>query len=72
MPLKAGEAGFNQLRFCREGRQPEFRAFYEICDQVGNRPMPGGRPNPPSDMYQVITGPIRVTDGAAVEIFKND
>ncbi len=65
-PLKPGEAGFNQLRFRREGRMPEFSAFYEIYDQVGNTPMPGGRPNPPADMYQVITGPIQVTSGDAV------
>ena len=42
---------------------PEFRAFYEIYDQLGNTPMPGGRANPPSEMYHVITGPIKVTDG---------
>jgi 5-methyltetrahydropteroyltriglutamate--homocysteine methyltransferase len=45
---------------------PEFKAFYEIYDQLGNTPMPSGRPNPPSDMYQVITGPIQVTSGEAV------
>jgi 5-methyltetrahydropteroyltriglutamate--homocysteine methyltransferase len=65
-PLEPGEAGFNTLSARREGRMPEFRAFYAIYDQLGNTPMPGGRPNPPTDMYQVITGPIQVTDGAAV------
>jgi 5-methyltetrahydropteroyltriglutamate--homocysteine methyltransferase len=65
-PLKPGEAGFNHLSARREGRMPEFRAFYEIYDQLGNTPMPSGRPNPPSDMYQVITGPIQVTSGEAV------
>jgi 5-methyltetrahydropteroyltriglutamate--homocysteine methyltransferase len=66
-PLKPGEAGFSQVRFRREGRMPEFKAFYEIYDQVGNTPLPGGRrANPPADMYQVITGPIQVTSGEAV------
>jgi len=65
-PLKPGEAGFNQLSARSEGRMPEFRAFYEIYDQLGNTPMPGGRPNPPSDMYQVIISPVQVTSGEAV------
>jgi hypothetical protein len=65
-PLRPGEAGFNQLSARREGRMPEFRAFYEIYDQLGNTPMPGGTANPRSDMYQVITGPIQVTSGEAV------
>jgi 5-methyltetrahydropteroyltriglutamate--homocysteine methyltransferase len=65
-PLRPGEAGFNNLSARREGRMPEFRAFYEIYDQIGNTPMPGGRASPPADMYQVITGPIQVADGAAV------
>jgi 5-methyltetrahydropteroyltriglutamate--homocysteine methyltransferase len=65
-PLKPGEAGFNQLSARREGRMPEFKAFYEIYDQIGNTPMPGGRANPLSDMREVITGPIQVTSGDAV------
>jgi 5-methyltetrahydropteroyltriglutamate--homocysteine methyltransferase len=64
--LAPGEPGFNTLSARQEGRMPQFRAFYEIYDQLGNTPTPGGRPNPPSDMYQAITGPIQVTDGAAV------
>src|SRR5260370_41822362 len=59
-PLKPGEAGFNHLRARREGRKPEFRAFYEIYDQLGDTPMPGVRPNPPSDMYHAITGRVQV------------
>ena len=65
-PLKPGEAGFNQLSARREGRMPEFKAFYEIYDQIGNTPMPGERPTRLTDMYQVITGPIQVTSGEAV------
>jgi 5-methyltetrahydropteroyltriglutamate--homocysteine methyltransferase len=65
-PLKTGEAGFNQLSARREGRMPEFKAFYEIYDQIGNTPMPGGRASRLSDMYEVITGPIQVTSGEAV------
>jgi 5-methyltetrahydropteroyltriglutamate--homocysteine methyltransferase len=65
-PLKPGEVSFSQVSARREGRMPEFKAFYEIYDKVGNLAMPGGRPNPPSDMYQVITGPIQVTAGEAV------
>ncbi|HLY91114.1 MAG TPA: hypothetical protein VKQ27_19175, partial [Acetobacteraceae bacterium] len=65
-PLGPGETGFNQVSARSEGRMPEFKAFYEIYDQLGNTPMPGGRPNPPSDMYQVITGPIQVTTAEAV------
>jgi 5-methyltetrahydropteroyltriglutamate--homocysteine methyltransferase len=65
-PLKPGEAGFNQLSARREGRMPEFKAFYEIYDQIGNTPMPGGRVNPLSGMYEVITGPIQVTTNDAV------
>jgi 5-methyltetrahydropteroyltriglutamate--homocysteine methyltransferase len=65
-PLKPGEAGFNQVSARREGRMPEFRAFYEIYDQLGNTPLPGRRANPRSDVYQVIVGPIQVTSGEAV------
>ena len=65
-PLKPGEAGFNQLSARREGRMPEFKAFYVIYDQIGNTPMPGERPTRLTDMYQVITGPIQVTSGEAV------
>jgi 5-methyltetrahydropteroyltriglutamate--homocysteine methyltransferase len=64
-PLQPGEAGPNQLSARREGRMPEFRAFYEIYDQLGNTPLPGGRPNPPPAVYDVITGPIQVTSGEA-------
>jgi 5-methyltetrahydropteroyltriglutamate--homocysteine methyltransferase len=65
-PLEPGEAGFNNLSARREGRMPEFRAFYEIYDQLGNTPLPGGRANPPSEMYHVIVGPIQTTSGEAV------
>ncbi|HLZ26977.1 MAG TPA: hypothetical protein VKV73_06615 [Chloroflexota bacterium] len=65
-PIKPGEYGFNQLSARLEGRMPEFKAFYAIYDQLGNTPMPGGRANPRSDLYDVITGPIQVTSGEAV------
>lgn len=65
-PLKADEFGFNQLSARREGRMPEFKAFYEIFDQVGNTPLPGGRASPRSEMYHVITGPVKATSGEAV------
>src|ERR1051326_1848051 len=65
-PLEPGEAGFNHLSARREGRMPEFRAFYEVYDQLGNTPMPGGRPNPPAEMYHAIIGPIQPTSGEAV------
>jgi len=67
-PRKPDEHGFNQLSARREGRMPEFREFYAIYDQLGNTPTPGGRPNPPADMYQVIVGPIQVTSGEAVRL----
>jgi 5-methyltetrahydropteroyltriglutamate--homocysteine methyltransferase len=65
-PLKPGETGFNNLSARREGRMPEFRAFYEIYDQLGNLPLPGDRANRLSDMYDTIVGPIQVTAGEAV------
>jgi 5-methyltetrahydropteroyltriglutamate--homocysteine methyltransferase len=65
-PLKPGETGFNNLSARREGRMPEFRAFYEIYDQLGNTPLPGGHPNRLTDKYDVIVGPIQVTSGEAV------
>ena len=65
-PLAANEFGFNQLSARREGRMPEFKDFYEIFDQVGNTPMPGGRANPRSEMYHLINGPVEATSGVAV------
>ena len=65
-PLEPGEAGFNNLSARREGQMPEFRAFYAIYDQLGNTPLPGGRANPPSEMYHAIVGPIQPTSGEAV------
>lgn len=65
-PLKPGEASFNNLSSRREGRMPEFRDFYAVYDQLGNTPMPGGRPNPPSEVYHTIVGPVATTSGDAV------
>jgi 5-methyltetrahydropteroyltriglutamate--homocysteine methyltransferase len=39
-PVKPGEAP-SVLVFQRERRSPEFKAFWEIYDRVGNTPMPG-------------------------------
>jgi 5-methyltetrahydropteroyltriglutamate--homocysteine methyltransferase len=64
-PLEPGEISSSQL-MRTEGKLPEFRKFFEIYDQMGNTPMPGGRPNPPSPTRQVINGPIQVTSGEAV------
>ena len=44
---QARRSRLQQLRARREGRMPEFKAFYEIYDQIGNTPMPGGHANPP-------------------------
>jgi 5-methyltetrahydropteroyltriglutamate--homocysteine methyltransferase len=40
LPAKPGEPT-SVLVFQRERRSPEFRAFWEIYDRVGNTPMPG-------------------------------
>ena len=65
-PLAPQEFGFNQLSARREGRMPEFKAFYEIFDQVGNTPLPGGRGNPRTEMYHVITGAVEASSGDVV------
>jgi 5-methyltetrahydropteroyltriglutamate--homocysteine methyltransferase len=65
-PLKPGEASFNNLSSRQEGRMPEFRAFYAVYDQLGNTPMPGGRPNPPTEMYHTIVDEIKTNSGEAV------
>jgi 5-methyltetrahydropteroyltriglutamate--homocysteine methyltransferase len=65
-PIKAGETGFNNLSARREGRMPEFSAFYAIYDQIGNVPLPGASANRLSDMYDTIVGPIQVTSGEVV------
>jgi len=65
-PLKPGEVSFSQVSARREGRMPEFKAFYEIYEQIGNLPMPGGRATPMAENYHVITDRIHVTSGEAV------
>lgn len=63
-PLKPGELA-GQLNVRAEGKMPEFQKFFEIYDQIGNTPMPSGRPNARDATRAVITGPIQATDGAA-------
>lgn len=65
-PLKPGEPPQGQLNVRTEAKLPEFRKFFEIFDQLGNTPMPNGRPRPPAQTRQVIVEPIRATSGEAV------
>ena len=65
-PLKPGEPPQGQLNVRTEAKMPEFRKFFEIYDQLGNTPVPGGRPRPPARTRAVIVGPIQPTDGDAV------
>jgi 5-methyltetrahydropteroyltriglutamate--homocysteine methyltransferase len=65
-PLKPGEPAQGQLNVRTEAKMPEFREFFEIFDQLGNTPMPHGRPRPPAQTRAVIVGPIQATNGDAV------
>jgi 5-methyltetrahydropteroyltriglutamate--homocysteine methyltransferase len=64
-PLQPGESSSSQS-VRTEGKMPEFRQFFEIFNQLGNTPTPGGRANPTAPNRQVITAPIQVTSGEAV------
>ena len=48
MPLQPGQSPSLLTHDLRERTSPEFKAFYEAFDRVGNAPMPGGLVNPPA------------------------
>jgi 5-methyltetrahydropteroyltriglutamate--homocysteine methyltransferase len=64
--LNPGESPQGQLGVRNEAKLPEFRQFFEIYDQLGNTPMPNGRPRSAAPTRAVITGPIQATNGDTV------
>ena len=63
-PLTAGETS-GMTGMLRERADPNFEAFYEIYDRVGNTPRPG-QDNPPATQRWVIYDEVKPTNSGAM------
>ena len=65
MPLQPGQSP-SLTHDLRERTSPEFKAFYDAFDKVGNAPMPGVV-NPPASVRWAITSEVKSQGDAAIK-----